>query len=98
MLKNHLNAIKGELMHYFFEVYSSMNTDQLEDGKTKTNYDEFWDEAKGCFRDLMEIHSITDLDEFCESWGLNDMDNQFELSFYNLAKKYLEVRFPENKK
>jgi hypothetical protein len=46
----------------------------------------------------MEINSITDLDEFCESWGLNEMDSEFELTFYNLAKKYLEVKYPENKK
>lgn len=98
MLKNHLPAIKGELMHYFFETYSSMNTDQLADGKTKTNYDDFYDESENCFKELMSISSISDLDRFCESWGLNEMDSQFELTFYNLAKRYLEVRFPENKK
>lgn len=98
MLKKHLPAIKGELLHYFFETYSSMNTDQLADGKTKTNYEDFYDESENCFKELMSINSISDLDCFCEEWGLNEMDDQFELSFYNLAKKYLEVKFPENKK
>ena len=44
MLKNSLPEIKGRLLHYYFEIYSGMNTWQDENGKAKTDYEEFYDE------------------------------------------------------
>ena len=97
MLRNALPEIKGRLLHHFFETYSGMNSYE-ENGKTKTDYEEFFIEIKNCIQEIISINSVSDLDVFCEEWGLNEMDSQFDLSFYNLAKEYLEVKFPENKK
>lgn len=89
MLKNSLPEIKGRLLHYYFETYSSMHSWE-EEGKVKTDYEEFYNESKHCIQEIFEISSISDLDRFCEEWGLNEME--FELSFYCLAKEYLEVK------
>jgi len=89
MLKNSLPEIKGRLLHYWFETYSSMNSYE-EDGKVKIEYEDFYEESKHCIKEIFEISNISDLDRFCEEWGLNEME--FELSFHWLAKEYLEIK------
>lgn len=93
MLKNSLPEIKGRLLHYFFEIHSGMNTWQDEDGKAKINYEEFYIESKNCIEEIMAINSVSDLDRFCEEWGLNELDSEFDLSFYNLANEYLKPKY-----
>lgn len=93
MLKNSLTEIKGRLLHHFFEIHSGMNTWQDEDGKAKINYEEFYEESKLCIEEITGINSVSDLDRFCEEWGLNEMDTDFELSFYNLANEYLKPKY-----
>lgn len=89
MLKIHLQEIKGRLLHYYFEVYSDMNSFE-EDGKAKINYEEFYVESEHCIKEIFRIQSVSDLDVFCEEWGLNDLQN--DLAFNNLAKYYLELK------
>ena len=91
MLQNALPEIKGRLLHHFFETYSGMNTYQ-EDGKTKIDYEEFYAECEWCVRAIFDIKSISDLDVFCEEWGLNEFGSDFELSFFNLANEYLNPK------
>lgn len=91
MLLNALLEIKGRLLHYYFEVYSDMNSFE-EDGKTKINYAEFYSESENCIKEIHQIQSISDLDRFCEEWGLNELNN--DLAFHNLAKEYLEIKLP----
>ena len=92
MLKSHLSTIKGELLHYFLERYLDMSTDQLPDGTTKIDYTQFYEESQNCIDSIVKIKSVSDLDVFCVLWGLNDFDVDFKFSFYNLAKKYLELK------
>ena len=84
-----LPEIKGRLLHHFFEVYSDMNSYE-EDGKTKIDYEELLSESEYCIKEIYKIQSISDLDVFCEEWGLNDMEN--DLAFYNLAAEYLKPK------
>jgi hypothetical protein len=86
MLKNHLSAIKGRLLLHFTEVYSTM----CADSKGEIDYEEFFEDSENCLKDICNIKSVNDLDEFCEEWGLNDL--QSGLSFYELAKEYLEIK------
>ena len=90
MLRQALPEIKGKLLHYFFEMYSGMNSYE-ENGKTKIDYEEFFAESIQCVKEITEITSISDLDRFCEEWGLNDLDN--ELAFHNLANEYLKPKY-----
>lgn len=85
-----LPEIKGKLLHYFFETHSAMNTSQV-NGKTETDYEEFYEEIRLVIKEITNIDTISDLDRFCEEWGLNENDFDFDLSFYNLAAKYLKV-------
>lgn len=87
MLQKSLPEIKGRLLHHFFEVHSGMNAYQ-EDGKTRIDYEEFFTEVEWCTREIFNIQTVSDLDVFCEEWGLNDIED-FELSFFNLANEYL---------
>ena len=86
MLKNHLPAIKGRLLLHFTEVYSTM----CADSKGGIDYQEFFEDIEKCIKEIYTINSVSDLDEFCEEWGLNDL--QSGLSFYELAKEYLEIK------
>ena len=89
MLKNALPEIKGRLLHHFFEVYSGMNSYE-ENGKTKIAYEEFYSESQEAIKRIYGIQSVSDLDQFCEEWGLNDLQN--DLAFNNLANEYLSIK------
>jgi hypothetical protein len=60
------------------------------DSKGETDYEEFFEDIENCLKDICNIKSVNDLDQFCEEWGLNDL--QGDLSFYQLAKEYLEIK------
>ena len=86
MLKNHLLAIKGRLLLHFIEQYSMMCTDS----EGKIDHQEFFEDAQQCIREIYDIKTVDNLDQFCDIWGLNDL--QSDLSFFELAKEYLEIK------
>lgn len=81
MLQNKLTEIKGRLLEMMFEQYRDMNTDS----ESGINYEEFYLEIQSAIKDIQYITSLNILEEFCEQYGLNDMDN--EMSFPNLVKE-----------
>ena len=81
MLQNKLVEIKGRLLEMMFEQYRDMNTDS----ESGINYEEFYLEIQSAIKDIQYITSLNILEEFCEQYGLNDMDN--EMSFPNLVKE-----------
>lgn len=85
-----LPEIKGKLLHYYFETHSGMSTSEL-NGKAETDYGEFYEEIQLVLKEITDIETVSDLDRFCEEWGLNEIDPDFDLAFYNLAAKYLKV-------
>ena len=80
MLQNHLGEIKGRLLEMMFEQYRDMNTS--EDG---IDYESFYDEIQSTLNEIRSIHSLNELERFCEEYGMNDMDNA--MSFPNLVKE-----------
>jgi hypothetical protein len=88
MMQKNLPAIKGELFNHFSEIYINMHARQ-EDGKTIIDYENLGLEVELCIREVFAIKTISDLDKFCDDWGLNEYDDDFPLSFPNLAKKYI---------
>jgi len=85
MLQNKLTEIKGRLLEMIFEQYRDMNTDFNTPEGDKINYEEFYIEIQSAIRDIQYITSLNMLEEYCEQYGLNDMDNA--LSFPNLVKE-----------
>ena len=81
MLQNHLVEIKGRLLEMMFEQYRDMNTEA-----EGVDYGLFYDELIPTIISIKNITTIGHLEEFCEEYGLNDMDNQ--MSFPNLVKEY----------
>ena len=80
MLQNHLGEIKGRLLEMMFEQYRDMNTDEK-----GIDYETFYDEIQSTLNEIRSIHSLNELERFCEEYGLNDMDNV--MSFPNLVKE-----------
>lgn len=81
MLQNHLGEIKGRLLEMMFEQYRDMNTEDK-----KIDYQTFYEELMPTIVGIRNINTIGNLEEFCEEYGMNDMDN--EMSFPNLVKEY----------
>lgn len=80
MLQNQIARIKGQLLEMMFEQYRDMNTS--EDG---IDYETFYDEIQSTLNEIRSIHSLNELERFCEEYGMNDMDNA--MSFPNLVKE-----------
>ena len=80
MLQNQIARIKGQLLEMMFEQYRDMNTS--EDG---IDYETFYDEIQSTLNEIRGIHSLNELERFCEEYGMNDMDNA--MSFPNLVKE-----------
>jgi hypothetical protein len=83
MLQNHLTKTKGRLLEMMFHQYLDMNTD-----KGGIDYDNFYEEIQSTINAIRCIKDLSDLEVFCEEYGLNDMDN--EMSFPNLVKQAYE--------
>lgn len=80
MLQNQIQKIKGQLLEMMFEQYRDMNTNEL-----GIDYETFYDEIQSTLNEIRGIHSLNELERFCEEYGLNDMDNV--MSFPNLVKE-----------
>lgn len=80
MLQNQIQKIKGQLLEMMFEQYRDMNTNEL-----GIDYETFYDEIQSTLNEIRGIHSLNELERFCEEYGLNDMDNG--MSFPNLVKE-----------
>jgi hypothetical protein len=83
MLQNKLTEIKGRLLEMMFEMYRDMNSDE-----TGINYEEFYLEFQSAIKDIQNITSLNLLEEYCEQYGLNDLDNP--MSFPSLVKQAYE--------
>lgn len=97
MLKHHLTSIKGRLLNHFTETYANMLLLGACMPASDMDYAEYYEDCERCVKEIMLIKSVGDLDIFCCEWGLNELGNEFELSFYNLAKKYLTEKLPATK-
>lgn len=80
MLQNQIQKIKGQLLEMMFEQYRDMNTDE-----NGIDYETFYDEIQSTLNEIRGIHSLNELERFCEEYGMNDMDNA--MSFPNLVKE-----------
>lgn len=67
MLQNKIVEIKGRLLEMMFEQYRDMNTDER-----GVDYEEFYNEIQSSLNEIRAIHSLNELERFCESYGLND--------------------------
>ena len=83
MLQNKLIEIKGQLLEMMFAQYLDMNTSE-----SGIDYETFYDEVQSPINEIRGIHNLTDLERFCEEWGMNDIDNP--MSFPNLVKQAYE--------
>ena len=84
MLQNKLQSIKGQLLEMMFQQFINMNTE----APGEINYENFYDEVQSTINEIRGIKDLSDLERFCEEFGLNDIDN--EMSFPNLVKKAYE--------
>ena len=82
MLKNHLKEIKGRLIVHFVEMFHTMHSDT-----SGTDWSEFYEDVSSILADINSIKTVSDLDQFCEALGLNDLESEF--AFHNLAAEYL---------
>ena len=87
MLQNKLAAVKGQLLEMMFHQYLDMNTD-VQGNKSIVDYSNFFEEIQSTINSIRNIKDLSDLEIFCEEFGLNDMDNQ--MSFPNLVKEAYE--------
>ena len=87
MLQNKLAAVKGQLLEMMFYQYLDMNTD-VQGNKSIVDYSNFFEEIQSTINEIRGIKDLSDLEKFCEEYGLNDIDN--EMSFPNLVKKAYE--------
>lgn len=83
MLQNQITRVKGQLLEMMFEQYRDMNTDE-----NGIDYESFYDEIQSTLNEIRGIHSLNELERFCEEYGMNDVDNG--MSFPNLVKKAYE--------
>ena len=84
MLQNKLQSIKGQLLEMMFQQHINMNTE----APSEINYENFYDEVQSTINEIRGIKDLSDLEKFCEEYGLNDIDN--EMSFPNLVKQAYE--------
>ena len=84
MLQNKLQSVKGQLLEMMFQQHINMNTE----APSEINYENFYDEVQSTINEIRGIKDLSDLERFCEEFGLNDIDN--EMSFPNLVKKAYE--------
>lgn len=87
MLQNKLAAVKGQLLEMMFHQYLDMNTD-VQGKKSIVDYSNFFEEIQSTINEIRGIKDLSDLEKFCEEYGLNDIDN--EMSFPNLVKQAYE--------
>ena len=87
MLQNKLAAVKGQLLDMMFHQYLDMNTD-VQGNKSIVDYSNFFEEIQSTINSIRNIKDLSDLEIFCEEFGLNDIDNQ--MSFPNLVKEAYE--------
>jgi hypothetical protein len=87
MLQNKLAAVKGQLLEMMFHQYLDMNTD-VQGKSSIVDYSNFFEEIQSTINSIRNIKDLSDLEIFCEEYGLNDIDN--EMSFPNLVKKAYE--------
>ena len=87
MLQNKLAAVKGQLLEMMFHQYLDMNTD-VQGNKSIVDYSNFFEEIQSTINEIRGIKDLSDLEKFCEEFGLNDIDNQ--MSFPNLVKQAYE--------
>ena len=87
MLQNKLAAVKGQLLEMMFHQYLDMNTD-VHGNKSIVDYSNFFEEIQSTINEIRGIKDLSDLEKFCEEFGLNDIDNQ--MSFPNLVKEAYE--------
>ena len=87
MLQNKLAAVKGQLLEMMFHQYLDMNTD-VQGTKSIVDYSNFFEEIQSTINEIRGIKDLSDLEKFCEEYGLNDIDN--EMSFPNLVKQAYE--------
>ena len=87
MLQNKLAAVKGQLLEMMFHQYLDMNTD-VQGNKSIVDYSNFFEEIQSTINSIRNIKDLSDLEIFCEEFGLNDIDN--EMSFPNLVKEAYE--------
>ena len=87
MLQNKLAAVKGQLLEMMFHQYLDMNTD-VQGNKSIVDYSNFFEEIQSTINSIRNIKDLSDLEIFCEEYGLNDIDNQ--MSFPNLVKEAYE--------
>ena len=87
MLQNKLAAVKGQLLEMMFHQYLDMNTD-VQGNKSIVDYSNFFEEIQSTINEIRGIKDLSDLEKFCEEFGLNDIDN--EMSFPNLVKQAYE--------
>lgn len=80
MLQNKLQSVKGQLLEMMFQQCINMNTE-----KEGINYENFYEEIQSTINEIRGIKDLSDLEKFCEEYGLNDMDN--EMSFPRLVEK-----------
>jgi hypothetical protein len=84
MLQNKLAAVKGQLLEMMFHQYLDMNTD-VQGKSSIVDYSNFFEEIQSTINSIRNIKDLSDLEIFCEEFGLNDIDN--EMSFPSLVKK-----------
>jgi hypothetical protein len=84
MLQNKLTAVKGQLLEMMFHQYLDMNTD-VQGKSSIIDYHNFFIEIQSTINSIRNIKDLSDLEIFCEEFGLNDIDN--EMSFPNLVKE-----------
>jgi hypothetical protein len=70
-----------------FHQYLDMNTD-VQGNKSIVDYSNFFEEIQSTINSIRNIKDLSDLEIFCEEFGLNDIDNQ--MSFPNLVKEAYE--------
>ena len=81
MLQNHLTHVKGELLFMLVEQYRDMNSTP-----DSYDYESFYEEIQTAINEIRGIGNLSELERFCEEYGLNDLDN--EMSFPNLVKRF----------
>ena len=84
MLQNKLAAVKGQLLEMMFHQYLDMNTD-VQGKSSIVDYSNFFEEIQSTINSIRNIKDLSDLEIFCEEFGLNDIDN--EMSFPRLVEK-----------
>lgn len=82
MLKKHLLEIKGRMLSYYANLYQDMHTMS----ENKVDWEEYYEDFCSISSAIQSIKSVSDLDTFCEEFGLNDMESEF--AFPSLVAEY----------